>query len=81
MVSVGPFSSLPSKQHGWCHRVVAVSDSVQSLTSHLAKCEISCCLQKGFVEKALSPEEQGWFREQSALSGQHVHLHVQGWQS
>lgn len=76
MASVGPFSSLPSKEGGWCRRVVAILDCLQSLRSHLAKCEISCYLQKGFVEKALNPEEEVWFPEQSALSGQHVHLHV-----
>lgn len=81
MVSVGPFSSLPSKEHGWCRRVVAILGSLQHLTSCLAKCEISCYLQKGFVEKALDPEEEVWLPEQSALGGQHGRLHVQGWQS
>ena len=57
-VSVGPSSSLPSKERGWCRRVVAISDCLQSLTSHHAKYEISCYLQKGFVEEALNPEEE-----------------------
>lgn len=81
VVSVGPFSSLPNKKHGWCRRVVAILNHPQSLTSHLEKCEINCYLPKGDVEKGLNPEEEAWFPEQSALSGQHAHLHVQGWQS
>lgn len=80
-VSVGPFSSLTSEECGWCCRVVAILDCLQSLTSHLAKREISCYLQRGFAEKALNPEEEGWFPEPSALSRQHAHLHVQGWRS
>lgn len=81
VVSVGPFSSLPNKKRGWCRRVIAILRRLQSLTSHLAKCEISCYLPKGGVEKGLNPEEEVWFPEQSPLSGQHVYLHVQGWQS
>lgn len=50
-VSVGPFSSLPREERGWCHRVVAILDCLQSLTSHLAKREGRCYLQKGFCGK------------------------------
>lgn len=72
-VSVGSGSS---KERGWCCGMVAVSDHPQGLTNHLAKRGASCYLQKGFVEKALNPEEEVWIPEQSARS--RVQLHVQG---
>lgn len=43
-----------------------MSDHPQGLTNHLPNRGTSCCLQKGFVEKALNPEEELWIPEQAA---------------
>lgn len=65
-VSVGTF---PSEERGWGCRVVAVLDHLQGLTNHLEITSgASCCLQKGFVEKAFNPEEEVWIPEQPAWS-------------